>query len=107
MGGKIKMNKNSIFLILGITFLAFLNSLFNGFVIDDLPNIVYNEFYKLWDNWPRLFLPNSLLGQDNLYLHTQTINSSGSVSYRPIAASPILLTTILASLILLGIIFII
>ncbi len=75
--------KAILFLIL-LTFLAFHNSLSNGFVGDEVSFIVHNRFYAQPGHLRHLFDDKYLTrGEDVLFGNT-IIFSSGSVAYRPV-----------------------
>lgn len=81
------MHRKNILLVAFLAFLAYANSLSNGFVGDDYIVIVENPFYSAWNNLPRLIQID--------YISTSKFSStgpakkdfgSGSVSYRPVVS---------------------
>ncbi len=78
------MHKKSILIIIILTFVVFGNSLFNGFVGDDHSTINYNNFFRSWENVPRLFQIDYILDEQKVFNHATEDLGTGEVSYRPV-----------------------
>ncbi len=72
------MSVKHIILIILLGFLAYANTLSNGFVADDNQLLVQNTFYRSWDNFPRLFSIHSGI-RDTIY-YTQETTDKGSIN---------------------------
>ncbi|MDP2653717.1 MAG: hypothetical protein Q8Q08_06770 [Candidatus Omnitrophota bacterium] len=81
-------NRNAILLIVGLTFLAYFNSLFNGFIGDTHFLYIGNSFYHDSRNLFRLLTPDFVMGLDQVPAGVQVEEPSvsGFVSYRPVTA---------------------
>ncbi len=78
------MSKKNILIIIIVVGSAFFNSLFNGFVGDDITLIVTNTFYKDFNNIWRLFESSYFYKSSTILLGTSADFGSGSVTYRPV-----------------------
>lgn len=79
----VKHHKEWILLTL-LVFLAFGQTLFHGFVGDDEFVIKENHFYESINNLPRLFKNSYLTVSNDVFFNPDSIDSSGSVAYRPV-----------------------
>jgi len=82
------LNKKYLFLILILSFLAYANTLFNGFIGDDHVIFAAEGFYSRVQNLPKLFHEDFIVRFSNLYSEASAEKyvSSGCVSYRPMTA---------------------
>ena len=80
-------HKKVIVLLFVILAVAYGNSLFNGFVMDDDILIVRNTFYRSLKNLPRLFEKSYFTHGDDAYLTFKEDMGSGSVAYRPVLSA--------------------
>lgn len=84
---EISRHRNYVFLIIGIVFLAYANSLSNGFVGDDHVLFGNNTFYKSLQSLPRLIQKNFITSFSDIDASSsESVSVSGCVSYRPVTA---------------------
>ena len=76
----------AVVLLIAAVLLTFSNSLLNGFTGDDEVIVVNNSFYKSFENLPRLFAKDYVVGSDRYFLEQNAYSDTGDVSYRPVAA---------------------
>lgn len=72
-----------LLIILFIAFMAYANTLLNGFIGDDNVLFVQNNFYNSLSNIPRIFDRSYSTSAKELFSHNPD-RGSGSVAYRPV-----------------------